>query len=153
MGDMGEQDAENRNKGSRILLIVLPLIVLACLSLWYVRHYYRIADMTRVKSRNGVFDLTETDFDTGFVRLEGEVAYIPGILTPAEFAARENEARGGSPSHIPSATSRIRILVPDDGIYMVTGASVDFAHRVYVGGELRFEAGVPAETAAGFVRR
>lgn len=140
-----------QNKERRVLFAVLPLIVLACVSLWYMRNYSRVDDMTRVKSENGVFDLTGIDFDSGFLRLEGDVSYIPGILTPEEFAAREDEAQTGNPWHLPSATSSTRILVSDDRTYTITAGSIDFAHKVYVNGELRFEAGTPAETEADFV--
>lgn len=139
------------NKERRILLLVLPLIVLACVSLWYARNYSRVDGMTRVQSKNGVFDLNGIDLDSGFLRLEGDVSYIPGILTTEEFASREDEAQTGNPWDIPSATSRILIRVPDNRTYMVTAASIDFAHRAYVNGELRFEAGNPAETAEEFV--
>lgn len=137
-------------KERRILLVVLPLVALACLSLWYVRNYYRVDDMTRVQSVNGVFDLTGINLDTGILRLEGGVSFIPGILTSEEFAERESDARTGNPWNISSATSRIRIKVPDNRTYTITAGSIDFAHRVYVDGELRFEAGNPAETAEDF---
>lgn len=139
-----------QNKERRVLFVVLPLIVLACVSLWYMRNYSRVDDMTRVKSESGVFDLTGTDLDTGLMRLEGDVSYIPGILTPEEFAAREDEAITGNPWHLPSATSRLRIRVPDERTYTLTVSSIDFAHRAYVNGELRFVAGTPAETEADF---
>lgn len=140
---------EKKNKWG--LLIVLTLIIIACMSLWYARQYYRINDMISIKSDGGVFDLTHVDFSDSFVRLEGKVSYIPGIMTPEEFVQREGEAQEGNPWYVPSATSRIRIRVPDDGIYTITAGSVDFAHRVYVNGELRFETGVPAETSQDFV--
>lgn len=43
-------DRTSERKGRRVLLIVLPLIVLACLALWYGRNIYRVqfAQMTRV---------------------------------------------------------------------------------------------------------
>ena len=138
------------NREHLMLLIVLPLIVLLCLSLWYMRNDYRVADMTRVESGNGVYDLTDMDFDAGFAYLKGDVSYLPGILTPEEFVAREGEAQKGNPWDMPSATSRIRIETPDDNPYILTAGSIDFAHRVYVNGSLRFEAGVPAETAERF---
>lgn len=139
------------SKERLVLLIVLPLVVLACVFLWVTRNYSRVDDMTRMKSENGVFDLTGVDFAGGFVRLEGDVSFIPGILTPEEFSVRESEAQTGNPWYIPSATSRIRIKVPDDRTYMLTVGSIDFAHRAYVNGKLRFEAGNPAETAEDFV--
>lgn len=139
------------NKEWLVLLIVLPLAVFACVSLWYARNYYRVDNMTRVKSDNGLFDLTDIDFDNSFVYLQGDVSYIPGILSPEEFVSREDEAQNGNPWSIPSATSRIRIQVPDNRMYTLAAGSIDFAHRAYVNGELRFEAGNPAETAEEFV--
>ncbi len=140
-----------KNKERLVLVIVLPLVALICLSLWYMRHYYRVEDLIRVQSENGVFDLTGIDLDSNIVRLEGDASYIPGILTPEEFSVRESEAQTGNPWDMSSATSRLRIRVPDDRTYTVTTSSIDFAHRAYVNGELRFEAGNPAETAADFV--
>lgn len=141
---------ETKNREGRILLIVLPLIVLMCLSLWYVRNFYRVNDLTRAELKDSVCDLRDFDFDTSVVRIEGRVEYIPGILTPEEFEKRAAEAEGGSPWSLSSATSRIRIKVPDDSVYTLTSASIDYAHRVYVNGELRFQAGVPSETDEQF---
>ncbi len=140
---------ETKNREGRILLIVLPLMVVMCLSLWYVRNVYRVDHMTRIELQNGSCDLTGFNFDDGFARLEGEVEYIPGILTPEEFAAREDEVQNGNPWDIPSATSRIRIKVPAGGVYTLNAGSIDYAHRAYVNGQLRFQAGIPAEAAAG----
>lgn len=145
-----EAAGRNRKRARWALLVVLFVELLLCLSLWYVRHYYRVADLVRVSSEDGEFDLTGMDLDKGPVRLTGKVSYIPGILTPAEFATREGEAQAGNPWYIPSATSRIRIKVPEEGVYSLTTSSIDFACRAYVNGELRFEAGTPAETKAGF---
>lgn len=139
------------SKEQNMLFIILPLAVFFCLSLWYARNYSRVDDMTRIQSKNGVFNLTELDFSNSFVRLQGDVSYIPGILTPEEFKLRENEIKIGNPWHIPSATSRIRIQVPDNKTYMVTVGSIDFSHRAFVNGRLVFEAGVPSETAEEFV--
>ena len=148
-----QMELNSRNKGRFVLFVVLPMIVLFSLSLWYLRNFYRkeFAQMTRIQASDGVYDLTGIDFTTGFAYLQGDVTYIPGILTPEEFKARENEAVTGSPWQIPAATSRIRIRVPGNGPYIVTASSIDFAHRVYVNGVLRFEAGTPAETAEEFV--
>lgn len=139
----------NKNRERIALLIVLPLVAFFCLMLWYVRNYYRVDNLIRVQLENGNCDLNEINFDTGFVHLSGEVEYIPGILTPEEFVQRQSEAQSGNPWNISSGTSRIRIQVPD-GTYTLAGRSIDFASRAYVNGELRFEAGNPAETAEEF---
>lgn len=148
----GNQIEITKKKNDRlVLLLVLPLIVFACLLLWYMRNDYRVKDMIHVKSDKGVFDLVDIKFSRNFVRLEGEVSYLPDILTPEEFSVQAAKAQSGNPWNIPCATSRIRIKVPDDRTYMVTCAAIDFSSRVYINGELRFQAGVPAETAEEFV--
>lgn len=140
------------NKMNRVLFIVLPLIILASLSLWYLRNFYRVefAQMTRVEPVHNVYDLTDIDFSTGFARLQGDLEYIPGILTPEEFARREDEAALGPYWDLPAATTRIIIRLPDNGIYTITRSSVDYAQRAYFNGELRSQAGVPAENAEDF---
>lgn len=140
------------NKGRWALFIVLPLIILTSLSLWYLRNFYRVefATMTRVEPVNNVYDLTGIDFSTGFARLQGDLEYIPGILTPEEFARREDEAALGPYWKLPAATTRIVIRMPDNDIYTVTRSSVDYAQRAYFNGELRSQAGVPAENAEDF---
>lgn len=137
-------------KEVQILLVILSLILMVCLSLWYVRNYYRVEEMTRIKSDAGTFDLSEVDFDQGFTRLEGVVSYLPGILTPEEFASRKDEAVLGNPWYETSATSRILIVVPEDRTYTFTSSSNDFASRVFVNGECRFEVGNPADTKEAF---
>lgn len=140
------------NKGKRVLFVVLPLIVLASLSLWYIRNIYRVKaqEMIRVESTESVYDLRDIDFATGFARLQGEVKYIPGVLTPKEYVAREDEETAGACWKLPAATSRIIIRVPDDSVYMITKSSIDYAHKVYINGKLRFQAGVPADNKEDF---
>lgn len=140
-------------QGRWVLWVVLPLIVLACLSLWYLRNFYRteFAQMVRVEPENGMYDLTGFDFSDGFVLLQGELAYLPGVVTPKEYAARESEAVPARPQDMPAATSRMVVRVPDNDVYMMECSSIDYAYRAYVNGELRFQAGVPADNAADFV--
>lgn len=134
-----------------LLFIVLSFAVLASVSIWYVRNYYRLENRVQVVSEDGNFDLMNMDFENEFAYLQGNTEYIPNILTPEAFAEREDEAQYGNPWQYPYATSRIRIFVPDDKTYTLTMGSIDFAHRVYVNGELRYEVGNPAETEAAFV--
>lgn len=144
---MKQSHVENK----RLLLVVLPLIALICLSIWYVRNYYHVDDMIKVASKTELYDLHDQDFDSSFYCLEGEVSYLPGIFTPEEFATKEAELQTGNPWDLPSATSRLRILVPENSTYTITASSIDFAHRVYINGELRFAAGNPADNAADFI--
>lgn len=145
-------ETKSINKGKRVLFVVLPLIVLASLSLWYIRNIYRVKvrEMIRVESTDSVYDLRDIDFATGFARLQGEVKYIPGVLTPKEYAAREEEETAGACWKLPAATSRTIIRVPDDSVYMITRSSIDYAHKVFINGKLRFQAGVPADNAEDF---
>lgn len=134
-----------------LLCIVLSFAVVTSVSIWYVRNYYRLENRVRVVSEDGSFDLGDIAFEKEFVYLQGKTEYIPNILTPEAFADHEDEIQYGNPWQYPFATSRIRIFVPDDRTYTITASSIDFAHRVYVNGELRFEAGNPAENEAEFV--
>lgn len=139
----------------RVLWIVLPLILLVCLSLWYARTFYRydITSVVNIESQDGVWDLTDVDFTNTIVKLTGDVAYLPDvILTPDEFAAHQGEATLGEPGEegAPCATSLMRVLLSDERTYMLQATSIDFAHRLYLNGELRLEAGTPTPTAEGF---
>lgn len=133
-----------------LLGIVLCLIALLCFLLWYFRvHYlYDALDYQRLDSNGGVWDLIGYDFENSFARLNGEVEYIPdALLTPEEFDERSGEAQIGTIDDNPVNTARLRILVPDDGIYMLAMGSVDFSERIYINGQWRQDAGAPALTA------
>ena len=127
-------------------LAVLPLILAMCLFLWH--SLVPRLPVAHVEGENGVWDLRDIPFSETNVSLRGEAEYIPNaLLTPAEFSAHEDEARpGASPLAEPTGTSRLRILLPDDGWYTFTRISIDFSQRVYVGGELLSQVGVPGES-------
>lgn len=139
-----------KKKENRILYLIIPLILIVTISIICIRNIHRVANMQRVQSVDGVYDLSEFDFEDGFVRLEGDVSYLPDILTPEEFKDQEQAASIGNPWNIPYATSKIRIIVPENRTYTITVGSIDYAHRVYVNGELRFEAGNPANRKEDF---
>ncbi|BAK45236.1 cell wall metabolism sensor histidine kinase WalK [Eggerthella sp. YY7918] len=145
----------NEKRERRVLWIVLPLILLVCLSLWYARTFYRydITTVVEVESQAGVWDLTNVDFTNTIVKLTGDTTYLPNaILTPDEFAAHQAQATLGEPGEegAPCATSFMRVLLPDKRTYMLHVSSIDFAHRLYLNGELRLQAGTPAATAEEF---
>lgn len=136
-------------KENRILFVILPLIFLICFAIWYLRvvSIYLPPTYQRINSDNGVWDLTGYDFDNSFARANGQVEFIPGaLLTPQEFAQRENEAQLGAADADPVNTSRIRILVPDEGVYMLAMFSVDYSARIFINGEWRQDAGAPGLT-------
>lgn len=132
-----------------ILAVVLPMIVILMLALWGIKP--RLAEITTVTSVDGVWDLTDLALDQRVTRLTGSVEYVPNaLLTPQAFSEnallKDNKILMGQPGNeIPYATSRMRIKAPK-GSYFICGYSVDFASRMYVNGELLFEAGVPGDS-------
>lgn len=131
----------------QILAVVLPLIVLLCFGIWYVR-----ADPTaeiRVESDTPVWDLRHVDMREHYVRLRGGNAeFVPqAFLLPDEFDQR-GDIQTGKPEKIAQYyTGRIRLLVPEGQIYAVTASSVDYADRIYINGVLMQTVGSPGESA------
>ncbi len=145
---------EDRRRGSdawRALLIVLPLVIACCFGLWYLRlHFlYDTVDYQEISSQDGTWDLTDFDFQHGFVRLMGAVEYIPdALLTPEEFDLRSGEAQvGRAEQPTETSTARLRIRVPDGGVYAIDGHSIDFAERIYINGVRREDVGRPGLSA------
>lgn len=143
-----------RFRQRNILLYILPAILLICAGLWFLRnHYLRVTlNYQEISSENGVWDLSEYDFENGYVRLTGKGETIPGRLVPPQvFDDYSGEATYGGYETCPVNTTRLRILLPEDAVYMVAGPSAFFGDRLFIGGEPRQEAGVvsdSAETAA-----
>lgn len=129
-----------------IPLIVLPMIIAACFTLWVVS---RSAQSVGIQSEDDVWDLRYFDFTNknNIARLGGKVTYIPNaLLTPEAFDSRADEALRGYPEDVSQyATSRMYILAPD-GWYAIQCLSVDYAERVYVNGRLMYEIGSPGES-------
>lgn len=150
------QDAETDRQrgrgrqGNGPLYIVLALVVVVCLFQWYLRNFYRVSEMVCMEPQNGIYDLSGFDFSSSFVCLQGDLEYIPGILEPEEFAAREKEAVTGPCQKLHSFTTRMIVKVPEDAVYLITCASEDYAYRAYINGTLRQQAGVPSENAEDF---
>ncbi|WP_080797241.1 sensor histidine kinase [Arabiibacter massiliensis] len=136
------------------LAAVLAVMLLVCFALVFLRNDYRfqIVHLEEVESTTGTWDLSDVDFSNTVVKIVGDVEYVEGaILTPDEFAAREGEALTGDPGYAYQAlTSRIRLVMPEERTYALCDSSIDFAHRLFIDGEERFAAGVPAETADAF---
>lgn len=131
---------------NKITYVIIPLLVLiVCLCLWYAMQQ---GGSTSVSSETGVWDLRGLSFDNGTYTLNGPVEYIPGaLLTPEEFAAREDEVVIGYPQDAAQyATSRMRILLPSDGYYAFSCRSIDYAESLYVNGEWILDIGSPGET-------
>ena len=125
-------------------LATLPLILLICASLWFA---LANESYVSVESDGGYWDLRDFDFSDSNARLSGEAVFIPSaLLTPDEFAALEGEAALGFPGESAAlATTRIRMLMPDDGYYTFSRISTDFAERIFVNGVWLRDIGAPSE--------
>lgn len=127
-----------------ILIVGLPLIVALLLAVWSVKP--RVDEEQMIASVDGVWNLTAADFEQEAVRLAGDVEYVPdALLTPEEFADRQDILIGQPDSQTQYATSRMHLTIPQ-GSYIIYGYSVDYSSRMYIDGELLFEAGVPGES-------
>ncbi len=131
-------------------LLMLPLIVAVCFTLW---QNMSSAPYTVMYSDTGVWDLRGFDFAHGSASVRGQVEFIPGaLLTPGEFAARENEISLGNPQDVCQyATSRIRILLPEGKTYMLAGRSTDYAERIFVNGQHVADVGTPGASGETMV--
>jgi signal transduction histidine kinase len=141
------------NRKNRILLLIveLPLIVAVSLGLWFV---YNGPPREIVSSDTGIWDLRSIDFSRAIVRFDGKVEFFAGaLLTPDEFARSTDEieiidARNTGSRY---GTSRIRILVPEDASYAVSGNSPLGAVRIFINGEWMDDIGLPGESAESAV--
>ena len=128
-----------------IPIVAVPLVVLAYLSIGESLSAER---HKRIISDTGVWDMRDFDFSTTYALLRGSMAeYIPNVLlTPGEFSGRNNEARLGDTTSADYLTSRMVVLVPDNGWYAFTRISTDFSERLYVNGERLIDVGKPGDS-------
>ena len=123
-------------------LVIIPfilLIVFTLLSNASAKPY------SLVYNENSVWDMRNFDFSSSNALLGGYAAIIPDtLLSPEEFAARESEAFVGDPRAISYLTSRLIVLVPEDGWYTFTRLSIPYSQRLYVNGKLMLEVGQPS---------
>lgn len=145
----------NSKRERRVMLAILPVVLLVCMVLLYLRTFYRyhVFQVVEIESQTGEWDLRDVDFTDTIVKVVGKVSYIPGeVLTPEDFSKRKDEVRAGKiGGKVEVNTSRLRIRMPEDRTYMLTRSSIDYAHRLFINGEQRGAAGTPAETAEEFV--
>ncbi|MDL2318726.1 sensor histidine kinase [Eubacteriales bacterium OttesenSCG-928-A19] len=130
-------------KDNLTLLFILPLIVVVCFWVWWMR--LDIANEVVVYSDTPEWYLYDYDFDKVFVRARGNtVDYVSNaLLTPEEFD-NADYIKGNPKNAADYLTTRIRLYVPDGRVYFLTADSLDFAERIYINGELYQEVGVPA---------
>lgn len=132
-------------KRSWLFLILLPLIVLLCTGIWILQ---RATPKVNVYSEDGVYDLRDFDFSRATAVPKRVVEYIPGeLLSPEEFAARDDIQVGKIPNDVRVVTMRQRLLVPDGMMYGVCGYAANFANRIYVNGKWLNDEGSPGMTA------
>jgi len=99
-------------KDNRILIIILPLILLVCFSVWQLK---TTMPMINVESKDGVWDVRGFDFGPTAAALIGDIEYVPGeLLTPEEFAASKHIVVGEIPEGTEYLTSRVRILASEN---------------------------------------
>jgi hypothetical protein len=148
---MEKHKLKSSNGFNLTIALVLAGTVLLCVFLWDLGAYHvaRKYGAYNIDSVNGTWDLESVDFENNFVRLTGEVEYIPGkLLTPEEFEENPDEIKVGNPQYETNvSTSRIRLLLPEDGRYAVSGYTIDYSDWMYVNGELALQAGKPGYTA------
>ena len=122
-------------------LTVLPIIMLVVFSLLSNASSkpYRV-----VVGYESVWDLRGFNFDSYNVRFGGYAGFVPNaLLSPEEFAAWEGDIVHGDPREVRYLTSRLRILVPEDGWFTFTRQAIFYSHRLYVNGDLLLELGEP----------
>ena len=130
--------------------LALPLVMVISLVLWVnlpEEHY------ASVYSGSGIWDLRDFDFTNATASIHGSVEYIPvPFLAPCEFVARESEISLGFPRiRGEGATVRVRLLVSDDGYYVITRISTGYADRIYLNGEWLRDVGRPGDGAEGLL--
>ena len=138
-------------KENFILPIVLPLIIVLCLWIYNLP----MSDVSGIAaqeypcySEDGAWDIREIDFETYYVKLLGDVEYVPNqLLTPEEFALSDDIIVGAVPTGTKYLTSRVRVKVADDRLYSFSRYSPDYGCRIYLNGRLLGNIGVPGTSA------
>ncbi len=129
-----------------VIALILLVTIVFCFVLWFFRSQY-ISNKYEYKwaiASTGAWNVSEFDFEDGYLMLRGDVFHIENeLLTPEEFEQREDEAVLGELNST-SSTSKIIIEFADNSTYMIAMQSLGYAERIYINGELRQEVGIPA---------
>jgi signal transduction histidine kinase len=131
-----------KQKQNVIFIAVMIVTFLACGSLWLANGF----SAAHVSSGDGTRDLRGANFNANCFDLYGPVEYIPNaLLTPEEFAARENEVQTVLSADMSDyGTERLRVYVPD-GTYGLMMWNSDFAVNIYINGRYAESIGAPGE--------
>jgi len=135
---------DNKNDKSGLITILL-LALIVSVFVWFAVVKVNIVVL---KGTDGVWDFRELFIDDDSYGLSGPVEYIPNaLLTPAEFEARSSEIKIGLPQDESKySTSRIRLLMPDNGHYTFYERSIDYSYRLFVNGEWVLDVGRPGDS-------
>ena len=129
-------------------LIVIATLLLILLVVFSLLSVASSISYINVDSTGDVWDLRDFDFENYNAYLVSWIEVIPNaLLTPEEYTGFVNDAviidNAGTLDYY---TSRMRILVPDDGWYTFARKSADYSHRIYVNGEWMVDMGLPGES-------
>ncbi len=103
-----------------------------------------------IQSTNGVWDLTQENFEDKIIVINGELEYIEGMLVePEDFDSYGDSIKIGSPDSLPVNTVRLTLNMPNDEMYTIMANSIDFAERIYINGEWRQDIGTVSATREG----
>ncbi|MDL2250602.1 histidine kinase [Lachnospiraceae bacterium OttesenSCG-928-J05] len=135
----------SKKRSEYMLVVLLVFFALLCLGLWQVQNMNR---QVLVESDTGTFDLRELNLERQMAQISRTVEYVPGaFLSPEEFAKSENIQVGNVPEETGICTMRIRVLVPDNQQYGISGYSVNYASSLYLNGKWLFDEGKIGLTA------
>ena len=133
------------NENISTLVIIVLLAVIVSVFVWFAAVKVNIIVLS---GTDGVWDFRELFTEDESYGLSGPVEYIPNaLLTPAEFEARKAEVKIGLPQDESKySTSRIRLLMPDNGHYTFYERSIDYSYRLYINGEWVLDVGRPGDS-------
>lgn len=129
----------------KILLYVgLLLVTLIGVQLWTQspqRHFVPVdgrVDLTGVDMAQEIVDINE----------DGWEYYPEHLYTPTDFrsGATTGPVYNSQSSPADYGTYRLKVKLPKDILYAVTGESFSFSHRVFINGELVDEVGLPGSS-------
>ncbi len=130
------------------ITLILLITILFCFVIWFFRSQFieNKYDYKWAISQTGTWNVSEFDFEDGYLMLRGGVLHVEhALISPEDFQNHANEAIIDDIDATYS-TSKITINFEDNSTYMVSMMSMGDAERIYINGELRQEVGIPAET-------
>ena len=139
-----------------LMVVVLPITVIMFYGIWLIRT--NSDNVVSLNSETPVWDLRGCDLSEKCFRLSTDNwEFIPEeYLTPEEFDRRKDIQIGSPKNAAQYYTSRNKILLPSENMYVLSFASVDYANKIYINGELVQSIGKPgisAETSVPMTTR